>query len=132
MGTRTFALTSALLLLCAALAGVGSCGEAPGRAAGAAPTIAYGNRVLVISPTLGEGWREAVVGTVGECLAVLVPREGERASFQGLRFDQITRLRVHQGQSAPADAAQANAGAGRWTEVPMAPLRARHGDCTPF
>lgn len=132
MGTRTFALTSALLLVGGALAGVGSCGEAQDRTAGAAPTIAYGTRVQVISPTLGEGWREGVVGKVGECLAVMVAREGTQVSFRGLRFDQITRLRVDQGQSAPAGAAQANAAAGGWTEVPVAPLRAQHGDCTPF
>ncbi|HEY7766551.1 hypothetical protein [Longimicrobium sp.] len=123
---------SALLLLGSALVGVDSCGEARGRAAGAAPTIAYGNRVQVISPMLGEGWREGVVGKVGECLEVMVPREGSRASFHGLRFDQITRLRVRQAQPSPAGAAQANAVAGGWTEVPVAPLRERHGDCTPF
>lgn len=123
---------SALLLLGAALVGVGSCGEAQGRAAAAEPTIAYGSRVQVISPRLGEGWREGVVGKVGDCLAVMVAREGSRASFDGLRFDQITRLRVHQGQPTPVGAAQANAAGDRWTEVPVAPLRARHGDCTPF
>lgn len=122
----------ALLLLGAALAGVGSCGEAQGRAAEATPTIAYGTRVQVITPKLGDGWHEGLVGKVGACLAVMVAREGERVSFDAFRFDQITRLRVHQGQSAPAGAAQANPAAGDWTEVPVAPLRALHGDCTPF
>lgn len=110
-------------------------------AAGAQPRVEYGARVRVVAPAAGPGWHAGLVGRVGACLAVMVPRDPDHsASFHALRFAEIDSLRISTRYPGTPDArgrarlyrAGADTVGEGWADVPVAPLRARYARCTPF
>ena len=116
---------------------------ASGPSRGAVPDVAYGARVRIMSPRLGEGWHSGVVGRVGTCLAVMVPQQdGERVTgFSAIRFEHITRLRLsgrYDGRPSGPSGRPVEYRAGMdtigepWSELAIAPLQRRYGGCTPF
>lgn len=140
---RRYLAAVALVVLTAGCEGRAVPAAPPVSAAAEGPDVAYGARVRIMSPRLGDGWHSGVVGRVGSCFAVLVPQhDGERVrGFSAIRFEQITRLRLsgrYDGRPSGPSGRPAEYRPGMdtigepWSELAIAPLQRRYGDCTPF
>lgn len=112
----------------------GCTGEASERTA-AAP-LEYGARVRVASERLAPGWHPAVVGTVGECLSVMVLEDGPRPSFSGVPYESLTALEVSSFFPGGEEPQQYRIGADtageEWRPLDVDAVRARYGGCLPF
>ena len=108
------------------------------------PTLAHGARVQFkprASPRASvAAWQSGVMGTVGPCLAVMVPDSwSEPRRFDVRLVDSIAAIRVSSrfdGLPGPDGTPRvyripADTAGESWRELPIAPLRARYGGCTP-
>lgn len=85
-----------------------------------APDPAFGAAVRIQAKSLGPGWHRGSVGTVGDCVVVMLPEPPDApVRLYPIDFTDVTRVEL--GDSAGT----------RWTPVPIAPLRTRHGGCLP-
>lgn len=113
----------------------GCTGEVPETAPGP-PTLEYGARVRVASDRLGPGWHPAVVGTVGECVSLMVLEEGPTPSFSGVRYESLTALEVSSlfpgGEEQQQYQVGADTAGEEWRPQDVDEVRARYGGCLPF
>lgn len=82
------------------------------------PALTFGARVRIQSQSLGPGWHRGSVGTVGDCMVVMI---GE-PPVNPVRLKPIDFADV-------ADVEVSDSTEQRWTPVPIEPLRAKHGGC---
>lgn len=106
-----------------------------------APRLRSSDTVQLMAPTLGPGWHTGTVGTVGNCLVLLIPSPPPPEAPQ--RFEVIfpsaaTRLRVSAAGAKPSDgreqirgAAAGAASQSNWMEISTSELRERYGNCEP-
>lgn len=74
----------------------------------------------IVSERLGPGWHRGSIGTVGDCVVVMIPEPPvEPVRLHTIDFTHVTQ--VEMGDSAGQ----------RWTPVPVEPLRTKHGGCVP-
>lgn len=119
-----------------ALGAVAGCGR-PSAAAALHPLA----RVRFMAPHLGPGWHTGEVGTIGECVTVLLPEPADApVRLTPVAFERIGELRVSSvydaepGPRAPARTytAGADTTGERWIPVDLEAVRRQYGGCTPF
>ena len=72
--------------------------------------VSVGARVRIQSQSLGPGWHLGSVGTVGDCVVVIIPEPpANPVRLHPIDFTDVTE--VEMGDSAAA----------RWTPVPVEP-----------
>ncbi len=82
------------------------------------PAPAFGARVRIQSQSLGPGWHRGSVGTVGDCMVVMIPEPPvDPVRLTPVDFADVTEVEVSDSTEQ------------RWTRVPVEPLRSRHGGC---
>ena len=98
-----------LLLLAAACAGRAD-----------SPELGFGTPVRIQAQSLGPGLHEGSIGTVGDCVVVMIPEPpDEPVRLKTIDFARISRLEV--GDTTGQ----------RWTRVPSKALRRQPRDCLP-
>lgn len=84
------------------------------------PELGYGAEVRVQAPSVGRGWLQGVVGTVGDCTVVMIGEPPEQPR------------RIYPVDFASVDAIEArDSTRGGWTPIPVEALRERHPPCLP-
>lgn len=108
-----------------------ACLAACGRAAEADAELPSGARVQFESDGT-RGWTTGLVGTVGECTAIMVPGSWEAADrFDVVRIDDVRALRIStRYDGAPRVAPMPPDTAGEeWRALPLEAVRDRYADC---
>jgi hypothetical protein len=101
-----------------------------------APGVGPGARVQVVAERLGPGWHGGLVGSVGECVVVMVGEPPEApVRLYPVEFAEISRLRVSDRYDGDGDPPRrwtpgADTSGERWTQVSLQALVGRYGDCT--
>lgn len=101
----------------------------------AAPEVGRDARVRIVAERLGPGWHGGHVGSVGECVVVMIgdpPNEPVR--LYPVEFSEIRELRVsdrYDGAGTPRRGwtPGADTVGERWLNVPVQALRDRYGGC---
>lgn len=100
-----------------------------------APLVAPGARVRVVAERLGPGWHAGLVGTVGDCVVVMVGEPPDApVRVYPVEFADVAELRVSSRYDGAGDPPRrwspgADTTGERWTQVDAAALRARYGEC---
>lgn len=100
-----------------------------------APRVAPGARVQVVAERLGPGWRAGLVGTVGDCVVVMVGEPPEApVRVYPVEFADVAELRVSSRYDGAGDPPRrwspgADTTGERWTQVDVSALRTRYGAC---
>lgn len=87
-------------------------------ACGGEPALAFGARVRIQSQSLGPGWHVGSVGSVGDCVVVMIPEPPvDPVRLYPIDFTDVTEVEVSDSTEQ------------RWTRVSIEPLRSQHGGC---
>ncbi len=84
------------------------------------PELAFGTPVRVVAQSLGPGLHEGSIGSVGDCVVVMIPEPPDAPiRLKTLDFARISQLEV--GDTTGR----------RWTRISSRALRSQPRDCLP-
>ena len=136
MNTTTLRLRILRIVICFGLIFVSACVDSPHLDV----ELPAGARVQYADDPAGSRWTAAIVGTVGECTALMVPDSWDAPEgYIIVRIDSISALVVsdrYDGRTGEDGRLRATrvppdtVGEG-WTPVPIEALRRRYGGCEP-
>jgi len=86
--------------------------------AGEEPGLRFGSRVRVMADSLGPGWHRGSVGTIDDCVVVMIGKPPDApVRLYPMDVADLTRIEV------------SDSSGGRWTPLSAEKLRERHPRC---